>query len=73
MTKPKFSIRHLPFVVALAVVPLSGSLPGRATAMEGSAAAPTEIVAETAVPGDAAGHIAEIPVVPRADAVTTPH
>jgi predicted deacylase len=71
MTKPKLSIRHLSFVVALAFVPLSGSLPGRAAAIEKSAATPTEIVAETAVPGDAAGHIAEIPVVPLADAVTT--
>jgi predicted deacylase len=71
MTKPKFSIRHLPFVVALAVVPLSGSFADRAAAMEKSAAVPSEIVAETAVAGDAAGHIAEIPVVPLADAVTT--
>ena len=72
MTKPKFSIRHLPFALALAIVLLSSSLPGRATtAMEESAAAPTEIVAETAASDDAAGHIAEIPVVPLADAVTT--
>jgi hypothetical protein len=28
--------------------------------MEESAATPTEIVAETAIPGDVAGHIAEI-------------
>ena len=71
MTKPAFSIRILPFAVALAVVPLSGSLAGRAAAMEESAATPTEIVAETAVPGDVAGHIAELPVVALADAVTT--
>jgi len=71
MTKPKFSIRHLSFIVALAVVPLSGSLPSRAAAIEEPAASPTEIVAETAVADDAAGHIAEIPVVPLADAVTT--
>ena len=57
--------------MALAVVPLSGSLAGRAAAMEESAATPTEIVAETAVPGDVAGHIAELPVVALADAVTT--
>ena len=71
MTKPKFSIRHLSFIVALAVVPLSGSLPSRAAAIEEPAASPTEIVAETAVADDAAGHIAEVPVVPLADAVTT--
>jgi hypothetical protein len=63
MTKPEFSIWTLPFAVALAVVPLSGNLAGQAAAMEESAATPTEIVAETAVPGDVAGHIAEIPVV----------
>jgi predicted deacylase len=70
MTKPEFSIWTLPFAVALAVVPLSGNLAGQAAAMEESAATPTEIVAETAVPGDVAGHIAEIPVVALADAVT---
>ncbi len=71
MTKPEFSIWTLPFAVALAVVPLSGNLAGQAAAMEESAATPTEIVAETAVPGDVAGHIADIPVVALADAVTT--
>jgi len=71
MTKPEFSIWTLPFAVALAVVPLSGNLAGQAAAMEKSAATPTEIVPETAVPGDVAGHIAEIPVVALADAVTT--
>ena len=71
MTKPEFSIWTLPFAVALAVVPLSGNLAGQAATMEKSAATPTEIVAETAVPGDVAGHIAEIPVVALADAVTT--
>jgi len=39
--------------------------------MEESATAPTGIVAETAVSDDAADHIADIPVVPLADAVTT--
>ncbi len=39
--------------------------------MEESAATPTEIVAENTVAGDGAGHIAEIPVVALADAVTT--
>ena len=72
MTKSKFSIRHLSFAVALASLPLSGNLAGRvAAAMEESAASPTEIVAEIAAADDAAGHIAEIPVVPLADAVTT--
>ena len=70
MAKPEFSIWTLPFAVALAVVPLSGNLAGQAAAMEESAATPTEIVAETVVPGDVAGHIAEIPVVALADAVT---
>jgi predicted deacylase len=72
MTKTKFSIRHLSFAVALAAVPLSGNLPGRvAAAMEESTAAPAEIVADIAAADDATGHIAEIPVVPLADAVTT--
>ncbi len=71
MTKPEFSIWTLPFAVAVAVVPLSGNLAGQAAAMEESAATPTEIVAETAVPGDVAGHIADIPVIALADAVTT--
>ena len=72
MTKSKFSIRHLSFAVALASLPLSGNLAGGvAAAMEESAASPTEIVAEIAAADDAAGHIAEIPVVPLADAVTT--
>jgi len=72
MTKSKFSIRHLSFAVALASLPLSGNLAGRvAAAMEESAASPTEIVAEIAAADDAAGHIAELPVVPLADAVTT--
>jgi predicted deacylase len=39
--------------------------------MEESATSPTGIVAETDAASDAAGHIAEIPVVPLADAVTT--
>jgi len=39
--------------------------------IEKSDAVPSEIVAETAVAVDAAGHIAEIPVVPLADVVTT--
>ncbi len=53
----------------MAVALLCGSL--AATPAEKSTAPPTEIVAESDVPDDAAGHIAEIPVVPLADAVTT--
>ena len=64
-------MRLLPFAVALVVALHSGSLAYRAAAMEESAATPTGIVAETGAAGDAAGHIAEIPVVPLADAVTT--
>jgi predicted deacylase len=64
-------MRLLPFAVALAVALHSGSLAYRAAAMEESATAPTAIVAETDAAIDAAGHIAEIPVVPLADAVTT--
>lgn len=71
MIKPEFSIWTVPFAVALAVVPSGSNLAGQSAAMEESAATPTEIVAETAVPGDVAGHIAEIPVVSLADAVTT--
>ena len=71
MTKLKFSIRQLQFAVTLAVVLSGGSLAGRAAAMEESAASQPDIVAETAAAFDAAGHIAEIPVVPLADAVTT--
>jgi hypothetical protein len=69
MTKPEFSIWILRFTVALAVVPLSGKIAGLAATMEESAATPTEIVAETAVPGDVAGHIAEIAVAALANAV----
>jgi predicted deacylase len=71
MIRPRFSIRLLPFAAALAVALQSGSLAYRAAAMEESAASPTGIVAETDAASDAAGHIAEIPVVPLADAVTT--
>ncbi len=69
MTRPKFSTRYLPFVVAPAVALLCGS--PAATAVEKSGTSPTEIVAETAAAGDAAGHIVEVPLVPLADAVTT--
>ncbi len=71
MTKPRSSIRLLPFAVALAVALPGGSLAYRAAAMEESATSPTGIVAETDATSDAAGHIADIPVVPLADAVTT--
>jgi hypothetical protein len=71
MIKPEFSIWTLLFAVALAVVPFGSNLAGQVTAMEESAATPTEIVADTAVAVDVAGHIAEIPVVSLADAVTT--
>ena len=69
MTRPKFSTRYLPFVVAPAVALLCGS--PAATAVEKSGTSPTEIVAETAAADDAAGHIVEVPLVPLADAVTT--
>ena len=71
MIRPRFSIRLLPFAVALAVALQGGGLVYRAAAMEESAASPTRIVAETDAAIDATGHIAEIPVVPLADAVTT--
>jgi predicted deacylase len=64
-------MRLLPFAVALAVALQGGSLAYRAAAMEESTAAPTGIVAETDAAIDRTGHIAEIPVVPLADAVTT--
>ena len=69
MTMTNFSFRQLPYAAAMAVALLCGSL--AATPAEKSTAPPTEIVAESDVPDDAAGHIAEIPVVPLADAVTT--
>lgn len=71
MTKLNFSIRHLPFTVALAVAFLSAGLAWRAAATEETTASPSEIVPESDNLGDASGHIANIPVVPLADAVTT--
>ena len=72
MTGPEFSMKHLPFALTLAILMLSSSFAGRAaTDRQESAASPAEIVAESALTDDAAGHIAEIPVVPLADAVTT--
>ena len=57
---------------ALGFALIAGSIAYGASPMEEeTAAAETEIVAETADSEDAAGHIAEVPVVPLADAVTT--
>jgi predicted deacylase len=47
------------------------NLAGQAVATEETATSSTEIVAETGAVIDATGHIANIPVVPLADAVTT--
>ena len=71
MTGPTIAIRHLPFAVALAVLLWGVNLAGRAVATEETATSSTEIVAETGAVIDATGHIADIPVVPLADAVTT--
>jgi predicted deacylase len=71
MTKLKFSIRHLPLAVALTVALFSASLAWRAAATEETVASPGEIVPESDNLRDASGHIADIPVVPLADAVTT--
>ena len=71
MTRPTISIRHLPSAVALAVFLWGLNLAGRAVATEETATSSTAIVAETGAVIDATGHIANIPVVPLADAVTT--
>ncbi len=71
MTKLKFSIRRLPFALALTVALFGVSLAWRAAATEETATPPGEIVPESDHSRDAAGHIADIPVVPLADAVTT--
>ena len=72
MTGPEFSMKHLPLALALAILMLSSSFAGRAAAdREESTTSPAEIVAESEITDDAAGHIAGIPVVPLADAVTT--
>ena len=72
MTGPEFSMKHLPRVFTLAILMLSISIAGRAaTDREELATSPAEIVPESGITDDAAGHIAEIPVVPLADAVTT--
>lgn len=72
MTVTNSSVRHLPLAMALAILTLSSSIAGRAaTDQEESAASPEGIVAESAHADDATGHIAEIPVVPLAHAVTT--
>ncbi len=71
MTELKFSIRHLPVAVALAVALLTAGPAWRAAATEETTASPNEIVPESEDLGDATGHIADIPVVPLADAVTT--
>ncbi len=71
MIRPKISIRHLPFAVALAVLLWGINLAGQAVATEETATSSTEIVAEIGAVIDATGHIADIPVVPLADAVTT--
>lgn len=71
MFKPGLSVRHLPFALAIVAILASVNPAWRASANEESAAAPGEIVPETDAPGDLTGHIADIPVVPLADAVTT--
>jgi predicted deacylase len=71
MTKLEFSIKRLPFAMALTVALFSATLTWRAAATEETATSPGEIVPESDNPRDAAGHIADIPVVPLADAVTT--
>lgn len=75
MTELRFSIRYLPVAIALAVTLLTASPAWRAAATEEateeSTSAAAEIVPYSALPGDAADHIADIPVVPLADAVTT--
>jgi predicted deacylase len=57
--------------LALAVLLWGINLAGQAVATEETATSSTEIVAETGAVIDATGHIANIPVVPLADAVTT--
>jgi predicted deacylase len=57
--------------VALTVALFSASLAWRAAATEETVASPGEIVPESDNLRDASGHIADIPVVPLADAVTT--
>ena len=57
--------------MALAVLLWGVNLTDRAVATEETVASSTEIVAETGAAIDATGHIADIPVVPLADAVTT--
>ncbi len=71
MTEFEFPIRHVPVAVALAVALLTAGPAWRAAATEETTASPAEIVPESEDLGDAAGHIADIPVVPLADAVTT--
>jgi predicted deacylase len=71
MTKHRFSISHPPLALALAVALLATGAAWRAAATEETTTRPTEIVAESEKIGDATGHIADIPVVPLADAVTT--
>ncbi len=57
--------------MALTVALFGVSLAWRAAATEETATPPSEIVPESDHSRDAAGHIADIPVVPLADAVTT--
>ncbi len=71
MTKHRFSISHLPVAAALAVALVTASAAWRVSATEETAASANEIVPESDNLGDATGHIADIPVVPLADAVTT--
>ena len=78
MTELKISIRHLPVAAALAVAVLTVGATWRAAATEETiappgetTAAPSEILPDSEKFGDATGHIADIPVVPLADAVTT--
>ncbi len=71
MSKHRFSISHLPVAAALAVALVTASTAWRVSATEETAASANEIVPESDKFGDATGHIADIPVVPLADAVTT--
>lgn len=71
MSDPRFSIRHLPFAIAVAIAMVIGNPAWRAAATEETPATAEDIVPETETPDDVPGHIADIPVVPLADAVTT--
>ncbi|MDX1404751.1 MAG: succinylglutamate desuccinylase/aspartoacylase family protein [Woeseiaceae bacterium] len=71
MTSLKTTIRHYSGAVVLAAFTGIAVAAGPAAATEETAALQGEIVADSAQDRDATGHIAGIPVVPLADAVTT--